>query len=188
MDKYLIVGLGNPGLEYENTRHNIAWLVLDALCKDVETPFVSERYAFTNIVKHKGRMLKLIKPTTYMNLSGKAVRYWLEKENIPIENMLVISDDIDLELGVLRLKTKGSGGTHNGLNNIIEVLGTQNFSRLRVGIGHDYPQGYQVEYVLGKFSSEESVILKEKINFAAEAVKSFVTAGVNFTMTHFNNK
>ncbi|MDL2239029.1 aminoacyl-tRNA hydrolase [Bacteroidales bacterium OttesenSCG-928-K03] len=188
MNKYLIVGLGNPGVEYENTRHNIGWIILDALCQNIETPFKSERYALTNTVRHKGRILKLIKPTTYMNLSGKAVRYWLEKENIPIENMLVISDDIDLDLGVLRIKTKGSGGTHNGLNNIIEVMGTQNFSRLRFGIGHDYPQGYQVEYVLGKFTTEEREFLKEKINFAVEAVKSFVTAGASYTMTHFNNK
>lgn len=188
MNKFLIVGLGNPGIEYENTRHNIGWMILDELCKDLETPFKSERYAYVNTLRHKGRILKLIKPTTYMNLSGKSVRYWLEKENIPIENMLVISDDLDLELGVLRIKTKGSGGSHNGLNNIIEVLGTQNFSRLRFGIGHNYSQGHQVDYVLGKFNEEERNLLKEKINFAADAVKSFVTAGPNFTMTNFNNK
>ncbi|MDR2085145.1 MAG: aminoacyl-tRNA hydrolase [Bacteroidales bacterium] len=188
MDKYLIVGLGNPGVEYENTRHNIGWIILDALCKDLDTPFKSERYALTNTLRYKGRMLKLIKPTTFMNLSGKAVRYWLDKENISIENLLVISDDIDLDLGVLRLKTKGSGGSHNGLNNIIEILGTNNFSRLRFGIGHDYPQGYQVDYVLGKFNHEETEFLKEKINFAVSAVRSFVTAGASFTMTHYNNK
>ncbi len=188
MKKYLIVGLGNPGTEYENTRHNIGWMVVDELTRNAEEPYKSERYGYVRTIRHKGRMLIILKPTTYMNLSGKAVRYWMEKENIALEDILVISDDLDLELGKIRIRTKGSGGSHNGLNNIIEVLNTQNFSRLRFGIGHDFSIGGQVDYVLGKFSEENMKIVQPGIEIAAEAIKSFVTAGPSFTMTNYNKK
>lgn len=189
MEKFLIVGLGNPGFEYENTRHNIGWMVVDELTKTVEESYKSERYGYVRILRHKGRLLFVLKPTTYMNLSGKAVRYWLEKENIPLEHLLVISDDLDLELGKIRIKTKGSGGSHNGLNNIIEVINTQNFARLRFGIGRNFSTGGQIDYVLGKISDEDMKnVVQPKLEFAADAVKNFVTAGPNFTMTHFNNK
>ncbi|PID94235.1 MAG: aminoacyl-tRNA hydrolase [Bacteroidetes bacterium] len=186
--KYLITGLGNPGFEYEQTRHNIGWMILDHLITEDTATFKSERYGAITRIKHKGRTLVLLKPSTYMNLSGKAVRYWLEKERIPLENLLVISDDLDLELGKLRMKGKGSGGTHNGLNHIIETLQTTQFARLRFGIGHDFPQGYQVEYVLGKFSSEENKLLEPRIEKACEMIRSFTTIGVGRTMSAYNNK
>jgi PTH1 family peptidyl-tRNA hydrolase len=186
--KYLITGLGNPGADYENTRHNIGWLVLDELIRDTDASFKSERYGFVARIKHRGRTLVLLKPTTFMNLSGKAVKYWLDKENIPINKSLVVSDDIDLDPGKLRMKAKGSGGTHNGLNNIIEVLHTAQFPRLRFGIGHDFPQGYQVDYVLGKFSDDEYHALKPRIEMACDMIKSFTIAGVAQTMSQFNNK
>lgn len=186
--KYLITGLGNPGAEYDQTRHNIGWMVLDELIRGQDVSFKSERYGSVARIKHRGRILVLMKPSTYMNLSGKAVKYWLDKENIPIEKSLVISDDLDLELGKLRMKAKGSGGTHNGLNNIIDVLHTSQFPRLRFGIGHDFPQGYQVDYVLGKFTSEEMTDLQPRIEKACDMVKSFTIAGVARTMSAFNNK
>jgi len=186
--KYLITGLGNPGAEYENTRHNIGWLVLDAMAEEAKATFKSERYGFVTKVRHRGKILVLLKPTTFMNLSGKAVKYWLTKENIPIENSLTISDDIDLDSGVLRMKAKGSGGTHNGLNNIVEVLGTTEFPRLRFGIGHDFPQGYQIDYVLGKFTAQEKKEYQPRIEQAINIVKSFAFTGVNRTMSDYNNK
>lgn len=185
---YLIVGLGNPGLEYENTRHNIGWMIVDELAKSSEVNFSSERYGFISTIRYKGRILTILKPTTFMNLSGKAVRYWLEKANVPIENLLVISDDLDLELGKIRIKTKGSGGSHNGLNNIIETIGTQDFARLRFGIGHDFPQGSQIDFVLGKFNVEDKKIIQPKIDLAVDAIKSFTTTGPALTMTQYNNK
>ena len=188
MAKYLIVGLGNPGEEYENTRHNIGWMIMDELTKDAETGFTSERYGLINTLKYKGRILIILKPTTFMNLSGKAVRYWMEKENIPIENIIVVSDDIELDTGKIRIKTKGSGGSHNGLNNIIETINSQDFSRLRFGIGHDFPMGGQIDYVLGKYSDKDMKELQPRLEIAAEAIKSYVTAGPDFTMTHYNNK
>lgn len=186
--KYLITGLGNPGAEYENTRHNIGWIVLDALAADAKVTFKSERYGFVTKIRHRGKILVLLKPTTFMNLSGKAVKYWLTKENIPIEKSLVISDDLDLDSGVLRMKAKGSGGTHNGLNNIIDVLGTTEFPRLRFGIGHDFPQGYQIDYVLGKFTAQENKEYQPRIEQAMNMVKSFAITGVNRTMSAYNNK
>ena len=149
--KYLIVGLGNIGYEYENTRHNIGFRVLDALAKASNLVFTDGRYGATCELRLKGRVLVLLKPSTYMNLSGNAVRYWLQKENIPVENMLVVVDDLALPFGTLRLKPKGSDAGHNGLKHICEILGTQCYARLRFGIGNDFPRGGQIEFVLGSF-------------------------------------
>jgi PTH1 family peptidyl-tRNA hydrolase len=186
--KYLIAGLGNIGAEYANTRHNIGFTVLDALARDAGISFSPDRYASKAVSRHKGKTLVLIKPSTYMNLSGKAVRYWLDKEKIPLENLLVIVDDIALPLGLLRLKTKGGDGGHNGLASLIEVLGTEEFTRLRFGIGGDFPKGYQVDYVLGEWSREEEEIFIPRIPAAIEIIKSFVTIGPDKTMTAYNNK
>ncbi len=186
--KYLIAGLGNIGEEYANTRHNIGFIVLDALAAALDAKFTIDRHAFKAEAKFKGRTLILIKPTTYMNLSGKAVKYWLDKEKIPLENSLVISDDLDLPLGVLRLKVRGSGGSHNGLNHIIETLLTNEFPRLRIGIGDDFARGYQAEYVLSRWSKTEEKILIPRIEMAVEAIKSFVTVGIDRTMNDFNKK
>ncbi len=186
--KYLIVGLGNIGSEYVGTRHNIGFMVLDHLAADAKTDFSTERYAGRAEIRIKGRTLILIKPTTFMNLSGKAVRYWMQQENIPVENMLVIVDDLALDVGQLRLKKSGSDGGHNGLIDIITTLNTQNFSRLRFGIGSDFAKGFQAEYVLSRFTSLEREIVDPKIEQAAEMVKSFVMMGPDRTMTLFNNK
>ena len=188
MDKYLIVGLGNIGEEYTNTRHNIGFIVADALANELGAKFTIERHAFKTEAKLKNKLLIILKPTTFMNLSGKAVKYWLDKEKIPLENLLVITDDVDLDLGVLRLRTKGSGGSHNGLNHIIETLLLTDWARLRFGIGKDYARGFQVDYVLGQWSKKEEKILIPKIETAVSIVKSFVLAGAKQTMSDFNNK
>ncbi|MDR0364973.1 MAG: aminoacyl-tRNA hydrolase [Bacteroidales bacterium] len=186
--KYLIAGLGNIGEEYRNTRHNVGFLMVDALAESGAVAFSSARYGAMADMRFRGRILKILKPSTYMNLSGKAVKYWLNKENIPLDNLLVITDDIDLNMGILRMKSKGSGGSHNGLNNIIEELGTSQFPRLRFGIGHDFERGEQVDYVLGHWTEEEKNIIATKKNIAVEMVKSFVMAGINLTMSRYNNK
>jgi len=186
--KYLIVGLGNIGAEYANTRHNIGFMVLDQLAADAKTDFVTERYAYRAEVRVKGRTLVLIKPTTYMNLSGKAVRYWMQQENIPVENMLVIVDDLALDVGQLRLKKSGGDGGHNGLIDITLTLDTQDFNRLRFGIGSDFAKGFQSEYVLSRFTSLENEIVEPKLKQATEMIKSFVLVGADRTMTLFNNK
>ncbi len=186
--KYLVAGLGNIGAEYARTRHNIGFDVLDALAGDAGISFSTERYAATASLRVKGKTLILIKPSTYMNLSGKAVRYWLEKEKVPLKNLLVIVDDIALPLGLLRLKTKGGDGGHNGLTSIIEVLGTEDFCRLRFGIGGDFPRGYQVDYVLGEWTTEEEEIIKPRFPTAIEIIKSFATIGPDRTMTAYNKK
>lgn len=186
--KYLITGLGNIGDEYANTRHNIGFIVLDALAQELKCNFTIQRHAYQCEVRLKGRQLVLIKPTTFMNLSGKAVKYWLDKEDIPIENLLVVVDDLDLDTGVLRLRPKGSGGTHNGLNHIIETLGHTDFARLRVGIGKDFAKGFQVDYVLGKWAKAEEKVMLDKIPLAVEMIKSFVLAGTQLTMSQYNNR
>jgi len=186
--KYLIVGLGNAETKYAGTRHNIGFEVVSHFAEKMGVTFRSDRYAYIAEAKFKGRTLILAMPTTYMNLSGKAVRYWLDTENIPIENLLVISDDIDLPPGVLRLRMKGGGGSHNGLNHIIEILGHGNYPRLRFGIGKNYPQGYQIEYVLGKFEKKEwEEQVAPNIEKACEVIKAFVTVGVQKAMNQFNN-
>ena len=186
--KYLIVGLGNIGPEYENTRHNIGFRVLDALAKASNLVFTDKRYGEICELKIKGSTLILLKPSTYMNLSGNAVRYWLQKENIPVENLLVIVDDLALPFGTLRLKPKGSDAGHNGLKNIQQLLGTQEYSRLRFGIGSNFPRGGQINYVLGKFPPEELQEMPEKIKRAVEIIKSFCLAGVQNSMNQYNNK
>lgn len=186
--KYLIVGLGNIGAEYAGTRHNIGFNVLDALAGASNAVFTTARYGDVAEVRHKGRTLVLLKPSTYMNLSGKAVRYWLEAERIPTENLLVVSDDIALPFGTLRLRPKGSAGGHNGLKNIAELLGTEEFARMRFGVGGDFPKGHQVEYVLGEWTAEERTALAERLPVFVDAVRSFVTVGCSLTMNAFNKK
>lgn len=188
MDKYLIVGLGNVGDEYDKTRHNAGFMVLDAFAKASNIVFEDKRYGFVAETSVKGRKLILLKPSTFMNLSGNAVRYWLNKENIDVNRMLVIVDDIALPLGTLRLKPSGSNAGHNGLGNIQSVLGTKLYCRLRVGIGNDFPRGMQVQWVLGKFDDEDMKVLEPKIETACEIIKSFVLAGVNLTMNAYNKK
>ena len=186
--KYLIVGLGNIGAEYANTRHNIGFKVLDALVEASNTAFTTMRYGSYAEVKHRGRTLILLKPSTYMNLSGKAVSYWLKEERIPLENLLVVVDDIALPLGTLRLRGKGSDGGHNGLRNINDILGTQSYARLRFGVGNDFPQGHQVDYVLGEWDADEKKELPAFIDNAVEAIKSFAAIGLTRTMNQLNTK
>ncbi len=186
--KYLICGLGNIGDEYRNTRHNIGFIILDALAQQGKVTFEPGRLASVAKMKFRGRTLVLIKPSTYMNLSGKAVKYWLNQEKIPVENSLTILDDISLPTGKLRMKMKGGDGSHNGLTSIIEHLQTIEFPRLRVGIGNDFARGYQSDYVLGKWTKEEEDILISRIKVATDMVKSFVSIGIGLTMTNFNNK
>lgn len=188
MDKYLIVGLGNPGDEYAKTRHNTGFMVLDALAKASNTVFEDKRYGFVGETSLKGRKLILLKPITYMNLSGNAVRYWMNKENIALERMLVVVDDLSLPLGALRLKANGSNGGHNGLGNIQSVIGTQQYARLRIGIGNDFPHGMQIDWVLGKYDEEDLNTLSPSIDTAVEIIKSFVLAGIDITMNQFNKR
>ena len=187
MEKYLIVGLGNPGAEYEGTRHNAGWMMLDNFANENNVGFEDRRYGFIAETSIKGRKLILLKPTTFMNLSGNAVRYWLEKENIPTENLLVIVDDLALPLGKFRLKASGSNGGHNGLGHIQQLIG-QKYARLRIGIGADFQKGQQVDWVLGKFSSDEKKVLTPLSATVSEVIKSFCLAGVNITMNQFNKK
>ena len=186
--KYLVVGLGNIGSEYANTRHNIGFKVLDSLVEESSIFFKSGRLADVAEIKHKGRTLILIKPTTYMNLSGKAVSYWLKKEKIAPANLLIITDDLSLPFGKLRLKTKGSHGGHNGLRSIEEELATQEYARLRFGIGDEFKKGHQVDYVLGNWGEAELETLDKHIATAKEVVRSFAFAGAASTMNTFNNK
>jgi PTH1 family peptidyl-tRNA hydrolase len=186
--KYLIVGLGNPGAEYEETRHNIGFKVVDALAKELGESFSLNKAAFRAEVKYKGRTLVLIKPITYMNLSGKAVNYWMQAEKIPVENMLVITDDIALPFGKLRMKGKGSDGGHNGLKDIQLVLKTQEYARLRFGVGNDFAKGRQADYVLGQWTKDEQLALPERIEVATQFAKSFATIGLEMTMTQWNGK
>ncbi|MDR0832839.1 MAG: aminoacyl-tRNA hydrolase [Candidatus Symbiothrix sp.] len=187
--KFLITGLGNIGDDYANTRHNIGFMTLDALAEASNVVFdVNKRYGAIAEMRLKNAQLILLKPYTYMNLSGNAIRYWLQKEHIPIENLLVVVDDLMLPFGSLRLKTKGSDAGHNGLKNIQELLGTQNYSRLRFGIGNDYPPGGQLDHVLGHFNAEEQIALPERIRQADEMIKSFCLAGPEITMNQFNKK
>lgn len=187
MDKYLICGLGNPGAEYAGTRHNTGFMVLDAFAKASNVVFEDKRYGFVAETSVKGRKVFLLKPTTFMNLSGNAVRYWLNKENIDQKRLLVISDDVALPLGQFRLKASGSNGGHNGLGNIIQLIG-QDFPRLRIGIGNDYPRGGQIDWVLGKYSEDDLKTLQPTIDTAADIIKSFVLQGIDETMNQYNVK
>lgn len=186
--RYLIVGLGNAEQQYAGTRHNYGFEVANAVAKAFNVNFTVDRLAYVARANFKGRELVIIMPTTYMNLSGKAVKYWLTEENVSVDHCLVIYDDIDLPLGIFKLKPKGGGGTHNGIGNIIETLDTTDIPRMRCGIGKDYAQGYQVDYVLGRFSSEELKLVEPCIKRAVSAVKSFVTVGMQMTMNQFNTK
>ena len=185
MDKYLIVGLGNPGYEYENTRHNTGFMVLDKMAESVGVSFEDKRYGYVAETSIKGRKVFLLKPTTYMNLSGNAVRYWLQKENIDQKRLLVVVDDLSIPLGDYRLKGNGSNGGHNGLGNIQQLIGQQ-YARLRVGIGSDFQRGQQVDWVLGKYTDEDMRTLQPSIDEAVEIIRSFVLAGLNITMNQFN--
>ncbi|MBQ7945328.1 MAG: aminoacyl-tRNA hydrolase [Bacteroidales bacterium] len=186
--KYLIVGLGNIGSEYEHTRHNIGFDILDAFAEASNIVFQTKRYGDVAEMKLKGRTLILLKPSTYMNLSGNAVRYWLQKENIPLENLLVLVDDIALPFGKFRLRAGGSNAGHNGLGNIQEMLNTDQYARLRFGIGQDFPRGMQVEYVLGRFTPEQQAELPKLWEYAGEVIKAFVLSGLAFAMNHYNKK
>ncbi len=186
--KYLIVGLGNIGEEYANTRHNIGFIVLDALAKSLKAEYSIDRHTFIAKAKFKSRIFIMMKPTTYMNLSGKAVKYWMQKEKIAPENILIVVDDLAITTGSLRMKIKGGDGSHNGLASIIESLGTTDFPRLRIGIGDDFAKGYQSQYVLGKWTRKEEEIMIPKIDMAVEMIKSFSTLGIEKTMTFFNKK
>ena len=186
--KYLIVGIGNIGDQYENTRHNIGFIVLDALAKASNVIFKSKRLGKVTETSHRGRKFILLKPSTYVNLSGKAVRFWMQKENIPQKNILVVVDDLALPFGTLRLRKKGGDGGHNGLFDISQTLGNQEYSRLRFGIGSDYSQGSQVKYVLSNWSEDEEKELPDKIKTAIEIIQSFGFRGIDQTMNSFNKK
>ena len=185
MDKFLIVGLGNVGDEYELTRHNTGFMVLDAFAKASNISFEDKRYGFVAETTLKGRKVFLLKPSTYMNLSGNAVRYWLNHENIDQSRLLVVSDEVALPLGDFRLKAGGSNGGHNGLGHIQQLIG-QNYARLRMGIGNDFPRGMQVDWVLGRYSEEELQQLQPSIDLGVEIIRSFVLAGIDITMNQFN--
>ena len=188
MNKFLVVGLGNIGAEYVNTRHNIGFKVLDFLAKKESIAFETVKLGAVAELKLKGKTFFLLKPNTYMNLSGKAVKYWMEKENIPLQNILIIADDLNLSFGTIRIRTKGSDGGHNGLKNITLVLNTQEYARFRFGISDEFKKGKQIDYVLGEWNEEEKSKLPERLEVASEIIKSFGLAGLENTMTLFNGK
>ena len=185
---FLIVGLGNIGSEYAQTRHNIGFRVLDALAKASNLVFEDKRYGAVTTLKVKNQTLTLLKPSTYMNLSGNAVRYWMNEKKIPLENILVVVDDLSLPFGQLRMRPGGSEAGHNGLKHISSVLGTQQYARLRFGIGNDFPKGGQIDFVLGYFDEESMKLMPERLEVAQEIIKSFCLAGLNITMNQYNNK
>ena len=186
--KYLIIGLGNPGEKYENNRHNIGFKVLDRLASLSNISFSTDKLADVSVLKHKGRQLILLKPNTFMNLSGKAVNYWMQKEKVPVDNILIVSDDIALPFSTIRLRAKGSDGGHNGLKDIIEVLQSTIFPRIKFGIGSEFNKGRQSDYVLGNWSEEETNLLEEKMDFVVKMILSFTTIGINRTMNDFNRR
>ena len=188
MKKYLIVGLGNIGSKYENTRHNIGFKILDEIAVKENVVFESQKLGAITKFRFKGRTFILLKPTTFMNLSGKAVKYWLGKEKIPLENLLIICDDLNIPFGTIRLKSKGSAGGHNGLKDICDSLQTQNYSRFRFGLSDEFKKGNQVDYVLGEWNVEETDNLPERLEKSYDLVKSFGTAGMANTMSEFNGK
>lgn len=186
--KYLIVGLGNIGDEYRGTRHNIGFRILDAFAEASNISFTTERYGDVAHMRLKNKQLTLLKPSTYMNLSGNAVRYWKEKEGIDVDHMLILVDDIALPFGAIRIKSGGSDAGHNGLKNIAQMLGTQAYPRLRFGVGNDFPRGCQIDYVLGQFTLDQRQQLPARIDVACEAIKAFCLSGIGFAMCNFNNK
>lgn len=188
MKKFLIVGLGNPGVKYINTRHNIGFQVLDHFANEYNAIFESDKLADVCKIKLKGRQFIGIKPQTFMNLSGKAVRYWLQKENIALDHLLVITDDINIDFGMIRIKAKGSDGGHNGLKHIQDVLDTKHYPRFRFGVGNAFGKGHQVDYVLSEWTTDEADYLTQRLKTCTEAIKSFGLAGINNTMNQFNGK
>lgn len=186
--KYLIVGLGNIGDEYRLTRHNIGFMILDALTKASNITFSTERYGDVARGRIKNKQLILLKPSTYMNLSGNAVRYWADREKIPVDHILILVDDVALPFGTIRIKPSGSDAGHNGLKNIAAMLGTQAYPRLRFGIGNDYPRGAQIDYVLGQFTPEQTEALPARFEVAIDAIKTFCLAGIQTAMCDYNNK
>ena len=186
MKKFLAVGLGNIGEKYQNTRHNIGFKILDALAEQEDFIFETDKLGEIGTFKIKGRSVLCLKPSTYMNLSGKAVNYWMQQENIPIENLLIVTDDINLPFGTIRLKTKGSDGGHNGLKDVQQVLQTTSYNRFRFGVGADFGKGRQIDYVLGEWNETENKQLPERLKKSTELIKSFVLAGVKNTMNAFN--
>lgn len=185
---YLIVGLGNIGDEYDGTRHNVGFRILDALAKASNVVFEDKRYGFITQMRVKNQTLVLLKPSTYMNLSGNAVRYWMNKKNIELDHLLIVSDDIALPFGTLRMKPSGSEGGHNGLRSVTQCIGTNQYARLRFGVGNDFPPGTQVDWVLGKFFEDELEQMDERIDKACEMIKTFCLAGIQTAMNQFNGK
>ncbi len=188
MKKFLIVGLGNIGSEYVNTRHNIGFKVLDFLAQKESLSFATVKLGALAEYKFKGKTFLLLKPNTYMNLSGKAVKYWMDAANIPLENVLIITDDLNLSFGAIRIKPKGSDGGHNGLKNINLILNTQEYTRFRFGISDEFKKGKQIDYVLGEWNDSEKLKMPERLEMASEIIKTFGTSGLEFTMTTFNGK
>ncbi len=186
--KYLVVGLGNIGAEYQGTRHNIGFTVVDALVREAGVSFTTQRYGDVAQMRVKNQQLVVLKPSTYMNLSGEAVRYWAQKEKIALDHILVVVDDIALPFGTIRLRGKGADGGHNGLKSIDQLLGSQQYARLRFGVGNDFPRGAQIDYVLGHPTAQELSILPERAQMACEAIRAFCLSGLDFAMTHYNNK
>ena len=186
MKKFLVVGLGNIGEEYAETRHNIGFKILDSLSVEEKFSFETAKLGDVGTFKVKGRSILCLKPSTYMNRSGKALKYWMDKENIPLENVLIITDDINLSFGTIRLKTKGSDGGHNGLKDIQQYLLTTNYNRLRFGVGSDFGKGKQIDYVLGEWNQEEKEALTERFARVNALIRSFVLSGVNRTMNEYN--
>lgn len=186
--KFLVVGLGNIGAEYQGTRHNIGFTVVNALVEQAGATFATQRYGDVAQMRVKNQQLLVLKPSTYMNLSGEAVRYWAQKEKIALDHILVVVDDIALPFGAIRMRGKGADGGHNGLKSIDQLLGSQQYARLRFGVGNDFPRGAQVDYVLGHPTVEELAILPERARVACDAIKAFCLSGIDFAMTHYNNK
>ena len=186
--KYLIVGLGNMGSEYEGTRHNVGFRIVDALAAACNAQFQDRRYGFVAQARIKNAQVVMLKPTTFMNLSGNAVRYCMQQEKIPLENLLIVVDDLSLPVGTLRMKQNGSAAGHNGLKHIAQMLGTEGYNRLKVGIGNDFPKGCQIDFVLGRFGAEDEKIITEKTPVACDAIKAFVLSGIQFAMCHYNGK
>ena len=186
--KFLVVGLGNIGAEYQGTRHNIGFTVVDTLVGEAGTTFTTQRYGDVAQMRVKNQQLVVLKPSTYMNLSGEAVRYWAQQEKIDLDHILVVVDDSALPLGTIRLRGKGADGGHNGLKSIDQLLGSQQYARLRFGVGNDFPRGAQIDYVLGHPTAEELAILPDRARVASDAIKAFCLSGIDFAMTHYNNK
>lgn len=186
--KYLITGLGNIGNEYADTRHNIGFMMADAFARKQNAEWQSGRYGDIAHTRVKNAEITLLKPSTYMNLSGQAVRYWAQKENIPLENILIIVDDLSLPVGKIRMRGSGSAGGHNGLKNIEECLGTANYARIKFGIGNEFPRGGQIDFVLGQFSDEDKTIIAERADYVGDMIKSFCLQGLDRTMNQYNKK